>query len=161
MIELEKCECVSSIMTIAPVLKIDIEKMGAMGILLIIYDGVYVCICNVYSSVLKKVTQHAFVYDSHFSTKYNSKFCGATIDNISYAPTCVLEEKDRKSKAELKNMLRKFFGGNFIVEFSFKVTALTTRRQHSHFSNYFISVSLTLLGKHFLYNSDLSIPPQN
>ena len=71
----------------------------------------------------EKVTKHAFVYDSNFSTKEKSKLCGAIIDNISYAPICILEEKDRKSKAELKNMLRKFFGGNFIVEFSFKVTA--------------------------------------
>ena len=123
MIELEKCECVSSIMTIAPVLKIDIEKMGAMGILLIIYDGVYVCICNVYSSVLKKVTQHAFVYDIHFSTKEKSGWCGAIIDNRSYAPIFVLEEKDRIRKAILKNMLRNLFEGNFTVEFSFKVNA--------------------------------------
>ena len=42
---------------------------------------------------------------------------------VLYAPICVLEEKDRKSKAALKNMLRKFFGGNFIVDFAFKVTA--------------------------------------
>ena len=39
---LEKCECVSSVMTIAPELNIDREKMGAMGILLVIDDGVYV-----------------------------------------------------------------------------------------------------------------------
>ena len=55
MTELEKCECVSSVMAIAPVLNIDVEKMGEMGILLVIYDGVYVFICNVYSFVLKEV----------------------------------------------------------------------------------------------------------
>ena len=42
-------------MTIASVLNIDREKMGAMGILLVIDDGVYVCICTVYSSVFKEV----------------------------------------------------------------------------------------------------------
>ena len=56
-------------MTIVPVLKIDEEKMGAMGILLVIDDGVYVFICTVYSSVFKEVTQYVFVYGIHFSTK--------------------------------------------------------------------------------------------
>ena len=46
--ELEKFECVSSVMTIAHVLNIDREKIGVMGIFLVIDDGVYVCICNVY-----------------------------------------------------------------------------------------------------------------
>ena len=91
MIELENFECVSSIMTIVPVLNIDIEKIGAMGIPLIIDDGVYVCIYTVYSYVFKEVTQHEFFYDSHFSTKEKSECCGAIIDNISYAPICVLE----------------------------------------------------------------------
>ena len=72
--------------------------MGAMGILMIIDDGVYVCICNVYSSVFKEITQHAFVYDSHFSTRNKSECCGAIIYNISYAPICILEGKYIKSK---------------------------------------------------------------
>ena len=93
MTELEKWKCVSYIMTIAPVWKIDREKMGAMGILQVIYNGVYVCICNVYSSDFKEVTQHSFVYDSHFSTKEKSEFCGVIIDNRSYSPIYVLERK--------------------------------------------------------------------
>ena len=40
MIELNYFECVSYVMTIALVLNIDREKMGAMGILLVIDDGV-------------------------------------------------------------------------------------------------------------------------
>ena len=56
-------------MTIAPVLNIDRENMDATGILLVIRDGVYVCICTVYSSFFKVVTQHAFVYDGHFQQK--------------------------------------------------------------------------------------------
>ena len=71
----------------------------------------------------EKITQHTFVYASHFSTKEKSKFCGAIIDTRSYAPICVLEEKDRERKAALNNMLRKLFDGKCIVEFSFKVTA--------------------------------------
>ena len=55
MIELEKCECVSSVMDISPVLNTKRDKMGTMEIILIIDDGVYVCICNVYSYVLKKL----------------------------------------------------------------------------------------------------------
>ena len=41
----------------------------------------------------------------------------------SYASICVLEEKYRKIKAVLKNMLRNFFDGNCIVDFAFKVNA--------------------------------------
>ena len=68
----------------------------------------------------KEVTQHAFVYESHFSTKKKSEFCGVIIDKISYSPICVLEEKDRKIKGALNNMIRIFFDGNFIVDFVFK-----------------------------------------
>ena len=64
--------------------------MGDMRILLIIDNAIYVCICSVYFSVLKKVTQHAFTYDSHFSKKDNSECCGSIIDNRLYAPICVL-----------------------------------------------------------------------
>ena len=95
--------------------------MGNMGILLEIYDGVYVCICKLYSSVFKEYTQHAFIYDSHISLLDKIGCCGAIIDNISYAPICVLEVKDIKSKISLKNMLSKFFKGTFIVEYNFKI----------------------------------------
>ena len=88
--ELEKWECVSSVMTIAPVLNIDREKMGAMGILLIIDDGVYVCIYTVSYYVFKEVTQHTLVYDSHFWTKEKSECFVALINNISYAPIRLL-----------------------------------------------------------------------
>ena len=47
--ELEKCECVSSIMTIVTVLKIDRSKMDTLGTILRIDDDVYVCNCTVYS----------------------------------------------------------------------------------------------------------------
>ena len=96
-------------MTIAPVLNIERGKMGPLGILMRTDDGVQVCNCTVYSYALKQYTKHAFVYDSYFSTKENSAFRGAIIDNRTYAPICVLEEKDRKSKATLKNMLRNLF----------------------------------------------------
>ena len=96
--------------------------MGTFEILLLIDGGVYVCICTVYSSVFKEVTHHAFVYDSHFSTKEKSGLCGAIIDNRSYATICVLEEKDRKIKDALKNILRKFFKGTCIVDYAFKIT---------------------------------------
>ena len=46
--ELEKCDCLSSVMTIAPILNIDREKMGDMMIMQVINDDVYVCICRVY-----------------------------------------------------------------------------------------------------------------
>ena len=55
-------------MTISPILNIDREKMGHMGILQVIDDGVCVCIYIIYSSIFKEYTQHIFVYDSNFST---------------------------------------------------------------------------------------------
>ena len=106
--ELEKCECVSSVITIAPVFNIEREKMGPLIILMRIDDGVYVCNFTVYSDALKQHTQHALVYDSNFSTTENSAFRGAIIYNRTYAPICVLEKKDRTSKATLKNMLGNF-----------------------------------------------------
>ena len=93
--ELEKCECVSSVMNNAPVLNIEREKMGCLKIFERINYGVYVFICYVYSNILKEFTQHAFVYDSYFTTKVKSSCQGAIIDNIRYAPICVLEGKDR------------------------------------------------------------------
>ena len=119
--ELDKCECVSSVIKIAPVLGIEREKMGPLGILPRINDGVYVCICSVYSNIFKQWTQHAFVYDIYFTTKVKSACHGAITDNRIYAPICVLEEKDREKK--LKTMLRKFFEGNCIVNYAFKITS--------------------------------------
>ena len=103
--ELDKCECVSSVIKISPVFGIDNDKMGALGILMRINDGVYVCICSFYSKILKLWTQHAFVYDSYFTTTVKSACQGAIIDNKIYAPICVMEEKDRKT-LKLKIMLR-------------------------------------------------------
>ena len=96
--ELEKCECVSSVMTIASVLNIEREPMGPLEILPIIYDGVYVCIWYIYSNILKIWTQHAFVYDGYFTTKVKSACQDAIIDNRRYAPIYVLEEKDKETK---------------------------------------------------------------
>ena len=53
-------------MIIAPVLNIEREKMISLVILLKIDDGIYVCICTIYTYILKQFTQHAFVYDSRF-----------------------------------------------------------------------------------------------
>ena len=121
--ELDKFECVSSVIKIAPVFGIDHDIIGSLGILLRINDGVYACIFSVYSNILKLWTQHAFVYDSYFTTKINSACQGAIIDNKIYAPICVLEGKYRKTTTKLKNMLRKFFEGTCMVEYSFKITS--------------------------------------
>ena len=55
MTELEKCDCLSSVTTIAHILNIGREKKGAMRILQVINDGVYVCICRVFSDVFKNI----------------------------------------------------------------------------------------------------------
>ena len=121
--ELDKCECVSSVRKVAPVFGIDNDKMGVLGILTRINDGVYVCICSVYSKILKLWTQHAFVYDIYFTTTVKSACQGEIIYNRRYAPICVLEEKDRKTTTKLKHMLRKFSEGTCMVEYAFKITA--------------------------------------
>ena len=121
--DLDKCECVSSVIKIAPVFGIDNDKMGALGILLKINDGVYVCICSVYSNILKLWTQHEFVYDGYYTTTVKSACQGTITENRRYAPICVLEEKDRKTTTKLKNMLRKFFQDTCIVEYAFQITS--------------------------------------
>ena len=97
--------------------------MGPLRILLRINDGVYVCICSIYSNILKQWTQHTFVYDSYFTKKLKSAFHGAIINNRRYAPICVMEEKDRETKNKLKIMIRKFFVGTCIVRYAFKITS--------------------------------------
>ena len=84
---------------------------------MMVFMYAYVLSINMFK---KKHTQHAFVYDSHFSTKYKSKKYVAIIDNISFASICVLEGE---KKAALRNMIKKLFDLNFIVEFALKVTA--------------------------------------
>ena len=115
--ELGKCDCVSSVMAIEPLLTIDREKIGTISILQVINDGVYVCICRVFSNVFKKYTSHAFVYDSYFSQLEKSEYCGEIIDNRYYAPIFVLGEKYRTRKTTLNNVLRKFFEGGYSIEY--------------------------------------------
>ena len=110
-------------MTIESVMYVEIEPMVPMAILLRINDGVYVCICSVYSKVLKEHTQHTFFYDSYFSKKVKSACRGEIIDNRRHAPICVMEGKDIDNKDTLKNMLRNFFQGTSTVNYAFKVTS--------------------------------------
>ena len=113
----------SYLIKIEPVLDIDRGKMGTLVILMRINDGVYVCICSVYSKILKECTQHAFVYDGYFTTTGNSACQGSIIDNRRYAPICVLEERDRTTITKLKIMLRNFFEGTCSVKYAFKITS--------------------------------------
>ena len=91
--ELDTCEFVSSVIKNLPMLGIERDKMGPLGNLIRINDDVYVCICSVYSKILKQWTQHAFVYDSYFTKKVNSACLGSILDNRRYSPISVLEEK--------------------------------------------------------------------
>ena len=99
------------------------RKKVTMGILMIIDDGVYVCICTVYYNFLKQHTQHAFVYASYFSTKVNIACRGTIINNRTYATICVLEGKKWSNKDKLMNMLTKLFEGTWIAKYAFKVTS--------------------------------------
>ena len=122
---MEKCECVSSIMTMAPVLHIEREPMGPLGILMRIDDGVYVWICNVYFNVLKNHTQHAFVYESYSSKKVKSAFWGAIIDNRTYEPICVLEGKYRETKKNWRICLGNYFKACALWIFHSKLLHMT------------------------------------
>ena len=68
-------------------------------------------------------TEHAFVYDSYFTTTGNNGRQCAIIDNRRHAPICVLKKKDRKNKNKLKIMLRNFFEGTCSVKYAFKITS--------------------------------------
>ena len=88
----------------------------------IVNDEVFICICNVKYDEHKCCTKHSFVYDSHFKPLHQSKFCGALIDNRSDAYICVLEDKDRETKKNLRYDLIELFGGLFHVEYIYKIT---------------------------------------
>ena len=120
--ELEKCECVSSLIKIEPVLDIDREKMGTLGILMRIKDGVYVCIYSVYSKILKEYTQHAFVYESYFTTTGNNACQGAIVDNRDMHPSVYWKKKIEKN-SKITIMLRNFFEGTCTVKYAFKITS--------------------------------------
>ena len=70
----------------------------------------------------QKYTSHTFAYKSYFAQIQKSEWCGAIIDIRSYEPIFVLAEKYRTSKTTLKNVLRDFFEGGFIVDYVFKMT---------------------------------------
>ena len=67
--ELDKSECVNYVMTISPILKIERQKRDDLEVLQVIYDGVFVCTCKVFSVMTKTTTSNAFVYGIHFSQK--------------------------------------------------------------------------------------------
>ena len=64
--ELERSECINSVMTITHILNIDRKKWSALEILQLIDDVVFVCTCKVFSYINKTITSQAFVYDSNF-----------------------------------------------------------------------------------------------
>ena len=68
----------------------EIEIMSDLGILQVIDDSVFVCMCKVFSGITKTSTSHEYFNDIHFVQKYTIGFCGAIIDNITHAPICVL-----------------------------------------------------------------------
>ena len=104
-------------------LDIEREKMGTLGIIMRINDGVYVCIYSVYSKILMEYTEHAFVYDSYFTKTGNNGCQGAIIDNRRHAPICVLKKKYKETTNKLKIMLRNFFEGTCSVKYAFKITS--------------------------------------
>ena len=88
---MEKSQCVNYVTTIAPILKIERHEWGALGILQVIDDGLFVWTCKVFSDTIKTTILHAFVYDIHFLQLKKSEWYVAIIDNRSYAPISVLD----------------------------------------------------------------------
>ena len=51
---------------------------------------------------------HAFVYERHLKQLGEKNYCGALIDNRKSSPICVLDENERESKQNLKNLEKSF-----------------------------------------------------
>ena len=56
-------------MTITPIMKIQRQKWGALGIFQAIDDCVFVYTCKVFYDMTKTTKSYAFVYESHFAQK--------------------------------------------------------------------------------------------
>ena len=83
--------------------------------------GVFIFTCNVQSVEYNYWTKHAFVYDSHFKSLHQAKYCGVLLDNRSDTPICVLEKKGRELKKKLDDALKEFFGGKCHVENVYRI----------------------------------------
>ena len=95
-------------MNATPVFQIEREPWGAASILKAVNVGVYICSCSFRSDEYMCKTKHAFVYNSHFKQLHQSNYCGDLIDNISDAPNCVLEDKDRETNLNFRRSLKIF-----------------------------------------------------
>ena len=94
--ELEKSECVNPVMTITPIMNIERQNWGALGVLQVIHDGVFVCTCNIFYNITKTTTTyHLFVYDSHFVLKDMSDFLVQSLINTSCTNFCTGVEKKK------------------------------------------------------------------
>ena len=120
--EIENSSCVRNVINMTPVSGIDWVPWGAASILITVNYGVYICTCNVQSIEHNCYTKHVFVYDIHFKPLHQTKCCGVLIDNRADAPICVLEDKDRESKKNLKHALKELFGGLCHVEHVYRIT---------------------------------------
>ena len=120
--EIENTSCVRNFLEVNPVSGIERVPLGAASILRIVNDGVFICTCNVKSYEYDCWTNHTFVYDIHFKPFHQTKCCGVLIYNSSYAPICVLEDKDRETKKNLRRALKEFFGGLCHVEYVYRIT---------------------------------------
>ena len=67
--ELEKSECANSAITITPIIKLERQKWGALAILQVTYDGVFVCTCKLFSDITKGTASNAFVYGINYEQK--------------------------------------------------------------------------------------------
>ena len=104
--EIENSPCVRNVMNVTSVLGINRVAWGAASILRRVNDVVLICTCNVQSVEYNCWTKHEFVYDSHFKPLHQTKCCGVIIYNRSDAPICVLEDKDRDTKLNLRHALK-------------------------------------------------------
>ena len=95
---------------------------GTGSIMRRVNDGFFICTCNFQSAEYDCWTKHAFVCDSNFKPFHQTKCCWVIIDNRADAPICVLEDKDRETKKNLRHALKKLSGGLCYVEYVYIIT---------------------------------------
>ena len=98
-------------MEVTTVSGIERVPWGPASILRRVNYGVFICTYNVKSDEYEFWKKYAFFYDSNFKPLHQSKYCGVLIDNRADSSICVLEDKDRESKKNLKHDLKELFGG--------------------------------------------------
>ena len=108
-------------MNITQVSGIEEVAWGAVSIIKIVNDVVYICVCNIHNVKYNLWTKHYFVYDSHYKPLHQTECCGVLVDNRADALIFVLEDEDRARNSYLDLALRQFFEWRCQLEYVYKI----------------------------------------